>query len=433
VAARHELDPETIAGPRFPRERKSHAGFLALLLIVVLILGGAVVWELTQRQSQTKSLAATSIEDAAAKPVVNVARVRMAPGGSVVELPGQTVALEETPLYARVDGYIKLRPVDIGDHVTKGELLVELETPDLDQEVAQAEATLAQSRATLLQLRAAIVVAQRNLNLAKITMDRYKALMDSGTASKQDYDQKLNDDQVAEATVNASEQNALAGESTIRANESNLKRLGEMKTFSRLVAPFDGVITGRNQDLDVGTLISSGNTTAAREIIRVGKLDPLRVFVNVPQTYAPMIQDGQSAELLVDEFPGKVFPAKVIRSTHSLDTNSRTLLVILRAPNPNNTLLPGMYGKVRFSLPHVVNVLMLPADALVMRTSGPEVAVVDSDHRVHFHQVKLGRDYGASLEVNAGLSQGDMVVLNPTDAIRENVVVEPREQEPPAS
>ena len=183
--------------------------------------------------------------------------------------------------------------------------------------MSQAEATLAQSKATLLQLRAAIVVAQRNLNLAKITLDRYKALMDSGTASRQDYDQKMNDDEVAEAMLSAAQQNAMAGESTVNANESALKRLDETKGFTRLVAPFDGVITGRNQDLDVGTLISSGSTTAAREIIRVGKLDPLRIFVNVPQTYAPMIVPGQAAQFSIDEFPGKNFPATVMRTTNS--------------------------------------------------------------------------------------------------------------------
>jgi len=427
MATRHELDPEIITGTRLPRQQKSHRLFLVLLLILAIMLGAAVIWELNQRRDQTKAMAANSVEEAAANPIVNVSRVKLAPGSSVVELPGQTVALEETPLYARVDGYIKYRPVDIGDHVTKGQLLVELEAPDVDQEVLQAEATLAQSKATLLQLRAAIVVAQRNLNLAKITLDRYKALMDSGTASRQDYDQRVNDDEVAEAMLSAAQQNAIAGESTVNANESAVKRLNETKGFTRLVAPFDGVITGRNQDLDVGTLISSGSTTAAREIIRVGKLDPLRIFVNVPQTYAPMIVPGQAAQFSIDEFPGKNFPATVMRTTNSLDTSSRTLLVVLRAPNPGNKLLPGMYGKVRFSLPHVVNVLMLPADALVMRTSGPQVAVVDSNHRVHFHQVTLGRDYGASLEVDAGLSNGDVVVLNPTDAVRENALVDIRD------
>jgi RND family efflux transporter MFP subunit len=160
--------------------------------------------------------------------------------------------------------------------------------------------------------------------------------------------------------------------------------------------------------------------------MRVAQIDVLRVFVSVPQAYAPLIYDGQPADLVVDEFPGRVFHTKVSGTTHSVDSNTRTMLAVLLVDNKKEELLPGMYTKARFSLPHAVSVLMLPADALVIQADGPHVAVIGPDHKVHFHNVTLGRDLGAQVEIESGLTEGDLVVLSPTDAVREGVIVEPK-------
>jgi RND family efflux transporter MFP subunit len=199
-----------------------------------------------------------------------------------------------------------------------------------------------------------------------------------------------------------------------------------LKSFDRVVAPFDGVVTFRDVNLDAGALINAGNNGPNRELFRVSQIDALRIFVNVPQTYVRSIAPGQAAALTVDELPGRAFPAVVRRTTTSLDTSSRTLLVVLRVPNPRHLLLPGMYGRVKFSLSQPRDTLLIPADALVDGAGGTQAAVVGPDRKVHFHRIALGVDYGARVEVMSGLEAGDEVILNPTHEVRENVVVEAR-------
>ena len=427
MAMNTQIDREIEHGTPPVPHRKSHFGFLVLLFLLGALLAAGIVYELMQRKAQDKSLAATASEDAKRPPSVNVGRVRAAPSTSTIELPCQTVAMIETPVYARADGYIKQRPVDIGDRVKKGQLLFEIETPELESQVEQAKATLAQSQAALQQLRANLLAVQSNLHLAEVTAQRWKNLTDKGVFAKQDLDEKVATLELGRANVKAAEENIRAAESTISANQANLKRLEEMKSFNRLVAPFDGVITFRSVQSDLGTLITAGNTSSSREIMRVAQIDVLRVFVSIPQTYAGMIHDGIPADLTIDEIPGRAFHTSVAGITHSVDSNSRTMLAVLMVQNPKEELLPGMYAKARFSLPHTVKVLMLPADALMLPTEGPRVAVVGEDHRVHFQQVTLGRDYGAEVEIQSGLSEGDLVVLSPSDAIREGVTVSPKE------
>jgi RND family efflux transporter MFP subunit len=412
--------------PQRPR-KKSHAGFLILLFVIGAALAAGIVFELMQRKTQDKNLAATASEDATRAPSVNVGRVRIAPASSMIELPCQTLAMVETPIYARADGYIKQRPVDIGDRVKKGQLLFEIETPELESQVEQAKATLAQSKAGLQQLRANLLAVQSNLHLAEVTAQRWKNLTEKGVFAKQDLDEKLAALELGRANVKAAEENVNAAESTISANEANLKRLEEMKSFNRLVAPYDGVITFRSEHSDLGTLITAGNTSSSREIMRVAQIDTLRVFVSIPQTNAGVIRDGIPADLTFDEISGRVFHTSVAGITHSVDANSRTMLAVLLIKNPKEELLPGMYAKARFSLPHAVNVLMLPADALMLPTEGPRAAVVGEDHKVHFRQVTLGRDYGSEVEIQSGLNEGDLVVLSPNDSIREGVTVIPKE------
>ena len=411
-----------------PPKKSSHAGFLMTLLFVGLALAAAIVYELGQRRTQDKALAATVVEDAAHAPVVNVGHVTAAPAESSVELPCQTVAMVETPIYARADGYIRQRPVDIGDRVKKGDLLFEIETPELDQQIDQARATLAQSKASIEQLRAARVAAQSSLKLAEVTAKRWKTLADQGVFARQDYDEKAAALELAQANLRSAEENIRAAESAIASNDANLKRLVDLKSYDRLTAPFDGVITFRSLHSDVGTLITSGNTSSSRELMRVAQINILRVFVSIPQSHASTIHDGLDAQLRVDELPGRVFHTKVGGITHSVDSDSRTMLAVLLVENPKEELLPGMYAKARFELPQAVRVMMLPAEALLLPADGPQVAVVGGNHKVHFQPVTLGRDYGAQIEILSGVSEGDTVVLSPTDAVREGVVVEPKER-----
>src|SRR5277367_3822252 len=243
MAANPQTEPEfTTVASQAPARKKSHAGFLVLLLLFGVALAGAVAYELSQRKTQAQALA-TSAADASGGgiPVVEVARVRTAPSGATVEIPGQTVALVETPIYARTDGYIRQRNVDIGDRVKKGQLLVELDTPDLDQQIEQARATIAQSNAALSQVQANLQALQSNLKLARVTADRYRTLTEQGVMSKQDNDTSAAALESGQANVHAAEESVHAQQATIAANDANLRRLLEQKKYARMEAPFDGV------------------------------------------------------------------------------------------------------------------------------------------------------------------------------------------------
>lgn len=423
-----QIDREIPGRGRSLDHKKSHGKFIALVVVLILLLMAGVAAGVLKRQTHDRALAATADDEAGRAPVVNVGHVRQAGAKSTIELPGDLVARVETPMYARVDGYLKNRPVDIGDRVKKGDLLVEIDTPDLDAQIAQTQATLAQSKATLQQLNAALAVAKSNAKLADLTAERYRLLLAKDAIAKQDYDDRAAQAEVMAANVQQAEQNINAAKSTIIANEANVRRMQELKSYTRLVAPFDGVITYRSDRSDPGTLISAGNTTQSRELIKVSQIDTLRIFVNVPQSYSTLIHSGQTADLVVDELPGRTFPATVRGTTNAVDPSTRSLLAVLVVNNQKGELLPGMYAKVRFALPHTVSVMMLPADALVLKTAGPEAAVVGTDHKIHFHKLVVGRDMGSELEVNSGLEEGDAVVLNPTDAIREGVTVDVKER-----
>lgn len=420
----HQIEPRATA----LAHKKSHGKFIALLVVLGVLLVAGVAAGVFQRQTHDRALASSAEDDAGRAPVVNVGHVRQSGAKSTIELPGDLVARVETPMYARVDGYLKRRPVEIGDHVKKGDLLVEIDTPDLDAQIAQSQATLAQSKATSQQLNAALAVAKSNAKLADLTAERYRLLLAKDAIAKQDYDDRAAQAEVMQANVKQAQENINAAEATIAANAANVRRMQELKVYTRLIAPFDGVITYRSDRSDPGTLISAGNTTQSRELIKVSQIDTLRIFVNVPQSYSTLVHAGQTADLMVDELPGRTFPATVRGTTNAVDPATRSLLAVLIVNNPKGELLPGMYAKVRFALPRMVSVMMLPADALVLKTDGPEAAVVGADRKIHFHKLVVGRDLGAELEVNSGLEEGDAVVLNPTDAIREGVTVETKDR-----
>jgi RND family efflux transporter MFP subunit len=405
--------------------RKPGSGRLLVFFgVFALILAVAVTAGVLPRLHRGRALAAAEIEVEKKAPVVKATPARLAAAMDGVELPGDLVALVEAPIFARADGFVKRRLVDLGYTVKSGQLMAELETPELDQQITQARATLSQSKSTLNEMQAALNLSRANLNLAKVTLDRWKRLTDAGIFSRQEGDEKEAALAVAEADTQRVEASLATARETVRANEANVRRLEELKQFASVTAPFDGIVTSRTTD--IGSLINAGNGGPSKEMFRVAQIDVVRIFVNVPQSYVSLIHPGEMAELHVQELPGKVFSAEVTSIANALDPNSRAMLVICRVDNPRHLLYPGMYSQVKFPTPKATRALVIPGDALTLGKSGTRVAVVGPDHIVHFRTIAIGQDLGAELEVAAGLSAGELVVSNPTDAIRDGVAVELR-------
>jgi RND family efflux transporter MFP subunit len=411
----------TASAPAIQPGRGKLAAFFALLGIVVVI---AAIAGLLPRLARQKTIAAAAQEAEDRPALVNVTAARRASSKGGIELPGDLVAQIEAPIFARADGFVKRRLVDMGNTVKAGQLMAELETPELDQQTAQARATLAQSQSLLKELRAALALAQANLNLAKVTLDRWKRLTEKGVFARQEADEKQAAFAVRAAETQRAETALGTQNEILRSNEANLHRLEQMKAYSRVTAPFDGIVTSRTTD--VGTLINSGNGGPSKEMFRVAQIDPLRVFVNVPQVNVSLIHAGQTAELRVQELPGQVFAAQVTSIANSLDMNSRSMLVYLHVQNPKHVLFPGMYAQVKFATPRMAAALVIPGDTVMMSKSGPRVAVVGTDRIVHYRNIAIANDLGSEVEVANGLRESEMVISNPTDAVREGSTVEVR-------
>ncbi|HTQ53123.1 MAG TPA: efflux RND transporter periplasmic adaptor subunit [Bryobacteraceae bacterium] len=408
--------------PARPRPRTGRGTLLAFFALIGILVAAAMAGGILPRLSRERALQAAARGEASARPLVEVALAREAPAHGTLDLPGDMQALVDSPIFARVDGYLKSRLVDYGDHVKAGQLLAEIDTPELDQQLQQARATLQQSQSALNEARADLELYKANLNLARLTVERWRRLADRGVVSRQDADQKEADFAVGEAQVAKAQASIATTQQMVGANDANLHRLQDMKSFARVTAPFDGVITNRN--VDIGTLINSGNGGAARELFHIAQIQVLRIFVNVPQTYVGSVHPGQTAELRVQELPGQVFSARVTRIANALDATSRAMLTVLEVSNPKGVLMPGMYAQLRFSAGRAEPAIMIPGDTLILGREGPRVAVVAPDHRVHLRQIRIGQDLGSELEVVGGLAPGEMVVANPSDAAREGALVD---------
>lgn len=397
---------------------------VAFFVLLGVTVAGLMLAGLLPRLSRQKSLLAASQQVAERMPVVIASAAYFASSQEAIDLPGDLQALIESPIFARADGYLKTRYSELGDHVKAGQVMAELETPELDQQIAQARAVSAQGQSTLKELQADLDLARANRDMSKVTRDRWQNLLQKGVVSRQEGDEKRADLAVKEAQVAKAEATLATAQDTIRASQANLARLEQMKAFARVTAPFDGLVTARL--VDVGVLINAGNGGASKEMFRVAQIQPLRIFVNVPQTYVAQIHPGATAELRVQERPGQAFPAVVKSISTSLDTTNRSMLAILVTPNSDATLYPGMYAQVRFSAANAKPILRIPGDAVVLGTAGPRVATVGPDHIVHFKGITIGQDLGSEVEVTSGLSSGTLVISNPTDSVQENAVVEVR-------
>jgi len=421
--------PETVLTDRdtarpgyVQRPRARFRPLLTFFAVLCVLIAIAVVAGVLPRLKREQTLQTNASSEQAQHPVVNATAARQASVNTPLELPGELQALVESPVFARADGYVVKRSADYGDHVKAGQVLAEIETPELDQQIQQARATISNSQSALKESQAELTLAEANLGLAQKTASRWGELEKHGAVSHQETDEKRADLDVKKAQMEAARAHIVSSEDLVRANEANLRRLQEMKTFARVTAPFDGIITARN--VDIGFLINSGNSGPARELFRIAQTATMRIFVNIPQVYVGAIHVGDRAELHVQELPGQVFSAILARFSNEVDSNSRSMLAILEIPNPKGTLLPGMYSTVQFATRRTAPAILIPGDALVLGTQGPRVAVAGPGGRVQFRSIKVGNDLGTEVEVLSGLSPGELVIMNPTDAIRDGVQVD---------
>ncbi len=336
----------------------------------------------------TRTLAASRLVEAtdqAAIPSVNVVHPRPATRAQDLVLPGNTQAFIDSPIYARTNGYLKRWYVDIGAHVRKGELLAEIETPELDQQLRQAKAELA--------------TAEANLNLSQITAERDENLLKTHSVSTQERDNAVN------ANV--------ANKATVDSNQANVARLEQLQSFEKVYAPFDGIITARSTD--VGALIDAG-ANAPKELFHIAAINKLRIYVAVPEVYSRSAISGAPADLTLDEYPGELFHGVLVRNSNAIDLVSRTLLVEVDADNSGGRLKPGAYVQIHLKLPEDSRSLTVPSNALIFRRAGLEVAVVHNG-KAELVPVTPGHDYGDSMEILAGLRPQDDVILSPSDSL----------------
>jgi len=386
---------------------------------VVVVLVAAFYAGYLPRQKRETLIQTEARDQAQALPAVDAVPVVRSSSASELVLPGNIQAVTEAPILARADGYLKSRSVDIGDRVKAGQIVAEIEAPELAQQVTQAKATLQQSEASLEQAQANYQQAKANEALTRSNAQRQESLVQYGIITIQQNEEYQSAYQVAQANSQALEKAINAARSTIAANQANLARLTELQQYTSVRAPFAGIITLRN--VDVGALITSGTTL----LFRVAQTDVLRTYVNVPQTDAASVRVRQAAQLSIASLPGRKFAGTVARTANALDPSSRTLLVEVQVPNAAGLLLPGMYASVDLNTQRTNPPLLIPGDTLIVRADGTQVAVVRPDQTIHFQKITIGRDFGDRIEVLDGLADGDLVVSNPSDAAKEGAKVRP--------
>ena len=358
-----------------------------ILLLVALSLGlWGEVSRVLARSALRKETAAASLLT-----VITTAPLRATLGEELV-LPGTVQAYTEAPIYARTSGYLREWRVDIGSQVTKGDVLAEIDSPEVDQQYAQAQADLATARA--------------NEALAGSTNVRWQGLLATESVSKQDADEKAGD--------------AAAKKAAAESAAANVSRLRDLESFKRVVAPFSGVITARNTD--IGALINAGQS-AGTELFRIADTHKLRVYAQVPETYAAVTRPGLEAELHFAEQPHKTFTAKTVRTSNALDPALRTLQVELELDNADRAVFPGAYAEVHFKLPAGNEALRLPANTVLFRAAGLQVATIDAQKRVKLKSIVQGRDFGNTIEVLSGIEPNDTIILNPPDSLIDGVEV----------
>jgi RND family efflux transporter MFP subunit len=363
--------------------RRSRWWILLLALVTAVVI--AIAGILPRIQARTALRRETA--EMAVPAVAVVQPKRSAPAQEIV-LPANVQAFTDAPIYARTNGYLKRWYVDLGSRVKEGQLLAEIDTPEVNQQLRQSLADLA--------------TAQANLNLSRITADRYAGLLKTDSVSKQESDNAAGDYEAKQANLQSS--------------QANVKRLRELQSFQKIYAPFSGVITARNTD--IGALIDSGSSGGVRtELFHIVQADKLRVYVSVPQVYSQAAKPGLTADLTLSEFPGRRFEGKLVRTANAIDPTSRTLLVEIAVDNPTGQLFTGSYAEVHLKLPTAASAFILPVNTLLFRAEGLRIAVVGDGQKVELKQITLGHDFGSEVEVIAGVNGNENVIVNPPDSV----------------
>lgn len=393
---------------------------IGFLLLVGLVAGAIFYAGWAPRSERLRVIEAEAKSVAEDTVAVTVTPVRLSEPVREVTLPGNVSAIGETPIYARAEGYIKARKVDIGDVVKKGDLLVEIDSPELDQQLQNARARLQQVKATVEQVQAAIDQARASEKLAQVNFDRSRQLVGDGIVAKADLDEKTAIYDARRADVKAQQANLQAAQEAVRAQTAEVSRIEQLTEFKRVVAPWDGIITQRN--CAVGNLITPAALAAGRDLFRLSDISKLRVFVNVPQSNVDDIRVGQVARVRVPEL-GRTLTGAVVRTSNALENQTRTLLAEVNVVNQGKALLPGMYVQVGIDTAVGRRTVLVPGDTIVTRADGIYVAVVKPGNTVDFRKIQVGRDYGTEIEALSGLSEGEQVVVNPSDDVKPGIVV----------
>ena len=383
-----------------------------VILLAVLLAIGIVPRVLRNREARDAALASTVL-----LPEVIVVHPRPAAERTAVSLPGNLQPLYSASVFARTNGYIESRSVDIGSQVKAGQVLAVISAPEVDQQLNQARADALEAAAAVAQSKAALAQAQANLGIARITQKRYASLIDKRAVTQQSLDEADEAFRARTADVSAAGANIDAAEASLKSRKANVERLTQLQGFERVVAPFDGVITARNVEL--GDLVNAGSNNGSMSLFSMAQSDVLRVQVEVPQSAALAIKVGQPATLTVQERPGRRYVATVTRSAESIDVAARTMLTEVQVDNRDGSLVPGMYGEVSFDITASRPSLIIPSTALVIDKNGMHVVSVSADSRVHFVPVDIGQDQGSEVEISQGLRGGETLVSNPSDLLSD--------------
>lgn len=375
--------PQVTPPPELPPARPRNAILIVLVLVVVLAVGAAV--SMLSRVRASHALAKEADIDSI--PTVAVVHPIAEKPDEDLVLPASLQAYEESPIYARTNGYLLRWYKDIGSRINKGDLLAEIDTPEVDQELSQARAARQQISA--------------QVDLAKISADRWQNLRKTDSVSEQENDMQASAYKQAQANLASS--------------DANVRRLEQLESFKHVYAPFSGVLIKRN--VDPGALINAGS--AGTELFILAKVDPLRVFTNVPQAYSPAIKDGMQAYISLQEIPGQKFKGTVARTSDAIDPATRTLLTEVDVPNKDGHLLRGAFGEVHFSVKTNGEKVTVPVNAMLFRQEGARLAVVGADSKIELRPITIGRDYGTTLEVLGGVNVGDRIVINPADSLED--------------
>jgi membrane fusion protein, multidrug efflux system len=386
-----EVEPGKSAQPDARENQRAKAprsGLITLIIVVFLAIFAALaVTGIISRSASTAALQRRTNQ--AAEPTVAVVMPEKAPATVSVDLPGQTQPYTEAPIFAQTTGYLKKWYFDIGAKVKAGDVLAEVDTPQVDQDLNQAKANLAQ--------------AQAALDLSRVTFQRDQDLLERKVIAQQDFDTASSDLHSKEATVNA--------------NAAAVSRLQALENFKIVRAPFDGIVTRRNTD--IGQIVNSGSGTP---LFDVAQVSPLRIYVNVPESMAGYVRIGGPAHVTFSEFPGQKFSGQVVRTSQAIDPASRTLLTEIDVANESGQLLPGAYSPVHLVTEGPTS-LLVPSSSLLFRSEGASLGIVGPDNRIHIRKVKIGRDLGSKLEIASGLSPTDRVVVNPVDGLADGTLV----------